>query len=111
MAAYSELYIEQYADFESTIDLTDDYGADLDLANCTFSSSMKKSYYSTDSNSFEILQDPLTTSSITLSMSANTTSNLVPGRYVYDVLLTDPYNYKIRVIEGIVTVLPGVTTT
>lgn len=38
---------------KSTIDLTDDYGADLDLANCTFSSSMKKSYYSTDLNSLK----------------------------------------------------------
>lgn len=110
MAAYSELYIEQYADFETTIDLTDDYGGDLDLANCTFASSMKKSYYSANVTNFIIELDPYSSSSIMLTMDANTTSNLSPGRYVYDVLLTDQDNYKIRVIEGIVTVLPGVTT-
>lgn len=111
MAAYSELYIEQFADFESTIDLTDDYGGDLDLANCVFTSSMKKSYYSSNATNFIIELDPYSSSSIVLHMSANNTANLSPGRYVYDVLLTDPSNYKIRVIEGIVTVLPGVTPT
>jgi hypothetical protein len=42
-------------------------------------------------------------------MNAATTADIVPGRYVYDVLITSPSVVKTRVIEGIVTVLPSVT--
>jgi hypothetical protein len=40
--------------------------------------------------------------------SANTT-NLTPGRVVYDVLITSPTNVKTRVREGIATISPSVT--
>ena len=46
---------------------------------------------------------------ITLSLTANQTSNLVYGRYVYDVDVTDASNTVTRVLEGIVTVTPSVT--
>jgi len=42
-------------------------------------------------------------------MSANTTANVVAGRYVYDVELVDSGNVATRLIEGIVTVTPQVT--
>ena len=35
--------------------------------------------------------------------------SLSPGRYVYDLLITDNTGTKSRVIEGIVSVLPGST--
>jgi hypothetical protein len=46
---------------------------------------------------------------ITLSLTANQTANMVGGRYVYDVELTDASNSISRIVEGIVTVTPQVT--
>jgi hypothetical protein len=42
-------------------------------------------------------------------MTSANTSNLTPGRYVYDVIITSSANVVTRVVEGIVTVLPSVT--
>lgn len=46
---------------------------------------------------------------ITMAMDSANTSNVTPGRYVYDVLITSDSGVKTRIIEGIVTVLPSVT--
>jgi hypothetical protein len=46
---------------------------------------------------------------ITLSLTANQTGNIVAGRYVYDVELTDAANSITRIVEGIVTINPQVT--
>ena len=46
-----------------------------------------------------------------IRMSAATTANLRAGRYMYDVLVTSSSGNKIRAVEGIVNVLPGVTRT
>jgi hypothetical protein len=42
-------------------------------------------------------------------MTGANTSNLTPGRYVYDLLITSGPGIKTRVVEGIITVLPSVT--
>jgi hypothetical protein len=47
---------------------------------------------------------------ITLSMTAANTANLTPGRYMYDLKVTDSTDNKVtRVIEGIAVVLPSAT--
>lgn len=46
---------------------------------------------------------------ITMAMNSAASSNVTPGRYVYDILLTSSSGIKTRIIEGIVTVLPSVT--
>jgi hypothetical protein len=43
-------------------------------------------------------------------MTAANTSNLIAGRALYDLLITSPAGEKTRVVEGIVTILPNVTT-
>ncbi len=43
-------------------------------------------------------------------MTAANTSNLTAGRALYDLLITSPAGEKTRVVEGIVTILPNVTT-
>jgi hypothetical protein len=42
-------------------------------------------------------------------MSANVTNNIAAGRYVYDCELNDGNGTISRLVEGIVTVTPGVT--
>lgn len=109
MAAYSELYIEQCADFSTTINIDDSQGDAINLSGYHFSSQMRKSYYSNIHYDFSIDINNPSRGEITLSMAAIDTSNINPGRYVYDLTMTDTSNTITRVVEGIVVVLPGVT--
>jgi hypothetical protein len=52
---------------------------------------------------------PTTSGKISLTLTSATTSTIKPGRYVYDVVITDAYQFRNRVIEGMVLVREGVT--
>jgi hypothetical protein len=108
-AAYQNLYLEQGSTYSITIVLDDVYGSNYNLAGFSASSSVRKSYYSANSSfSFNTAID-LPTSSLTLSIPANTSSNIAAGRYVYDTILRDGANNVVRVLEGTVQVSPSVT--
>jgi hypothetical protein len=108
-AAYQNLYLEQGTTFNTTITLDDVYGNVYNLSNYTASSQMRYSYYTSNVTAvFTASLDPLA-GVISLSLDAPTTSNISPGRYVYDTIITDMNNNVTRVLEGIVDVSPSVT--
>lgn len=72
---------------------------------------MRKSFYSSTANNFTATITDNAAGEITLTMTASETANLKPGRYVYDLLITDDSGTKSRIIEGIVSVTPGTTQT
>lgn len=108
MAAYSELNIEQYSTFNTTITVEDAAGDAVNLYGYTAASQMRKSYYSTSANTLTATITGNANGEITLSMTAANTALLSPGRYMYDLVITTG-STKTRVVEGIVNVLPGVT--
>ena len=111
MSAFVELYIDQGATFESVITLTDDVtNANLNIANYIVSSQMRRSYYSANAsaNITCILSNPYE-GEVTLSLTAAQTASIKAGRYLFDVYTTNQSNNVIRVLEGIITVTPGVT--
>jgi hypothetical protein len=55
------------------------------------------------------ITNPPTLGQIYLTLSAQNTSQLKPGRYVYDIVLTDNFGVKTRAVEGMVLVREGVT--
>ena len=114
MAATANLRIDQGATFTSDITVTNTDGTAFDLTGHTSSAKMALGYSSTRTRTqftTSIANDP-TTGVITLSLSADQTSNLeAPARYVYDVEILKTSDSTItRVIEGIITVSPSVTT-
>lgn len=109
MAAYTELNIEQYATFSTTVNVEDTQGAAVNLSGYTAASQIRKSYYSSSANNFTATVTGTANGEITLSMTAANTANLTPGRYLYDLVITAPTGVKTRVVEGIVNVLAGVT--
>lgn len=109
MAAFSEIVIEQGATFGSTLNVEDTYGNAINLYAYTANSQMRKSYYSSSATTIVATVTGTSNGEITLSMSSANTTNLTPGRYVYDVIITSPTSVVTRVVEGIVTVLPSVT--
>lgn len=109
MAAYTELNVEQYATFSTTVNVEDSAGAAVNLYGYTVASQIRKSYYSSTANSFTTTVTGIANGEITMAMTAANTANLTPGRYLYDLVITAPSGTKTRVVEGIVNVLAGVT--
>jgi hypothetical protein len=110
LADFVELTIEQGATFSTEITINDANGQPKDLDDYTVRSQIRKSYYSTTSTNFDItITDPNNGTAI-LELSANTTANIVPGRYVYDAIIENNTSGVVtRIFEGIATVLPRVT--
>ena len=108
MATKANIIIDQGTTFSTIINLTDDNGDPIDLTGYTGDSEMRKHYTSSNSTSFGVSLGGVD-GTVVLTLSANQTSNLIPGRYVYDVEVTSGANVVSRIVEGIVTVTPEVT--
>lgn len=110
MAAYLELTIEQGANLTSVVTVNDAQGDAVNLSTYTASSQLRKSYYSSSSNTLTAVVTGNANGQITLSMTAANTALLTSGRYVYDLVITNSVdNSKTRVIEGTAIILPSVT--
>ena len=108
MATKANITIDQGTTFSTVISLADDEDVAVNLTGYTANSQIRKHYSSSNSQSFSISLGG-TSGTITLSLTSTQTSNLTPGRYVYDVELTSSSNVVSRIVEGIVTVTPEVT--
>jgi hypothetical protein len=105
----SNIYIDQGSDFTTTLYINDSDGLPLDLTAYSVEAQIRKTYTSTEYVDFTSSIVSLDSGQITISLSNIQTSNMISGRYVYDVVLTDPTSVKTRVVEGSATVNPGVT--
>jgi hypothetical protein len=104
-----ELLIEQGSTFSTTVNVEDTVGAAINLFGYSASSQMRKSYYSTSNTIITSTITGNANGEITLSMTAANTANLIPGRSVFDLIITSPTNVVTRVIEGVIVISPGVT--
>ena len=110
LAAVTNLVVYQGSDFQATFFVTNDNGSAYDLTDYTGESLIKKHYTSSSSVTMNInINAPENTGSVTLALSNTVTSAMTPGRYVYDVVVTSPFGIKSRVLEGVLTLVEGVT--
>lgn len=108
MATKANLVIDQGSTFSTDLNLTDENGDPLALIGYTANSQIRRWYTSTNASAAFSTSVNTASGVITLSLTANQTSNLVFGRYVYDVEISDGSEIS-RIVEGIVTVTPQVT--
>lgn len=108
MATKANLVIDQGSTFSTDLSLTDENGDALELSGYTANSQIRKWYTSTNASATFTTSINVSSATITLSLTANQTSNLVSGRYVYDVEISSGAEVS-RIVEGIVTVTPQVT--
>lgn len=108
MGTKVNLVVDQGTTFETSVTLTDDNGDLVDLTNYSGAGQIRKHYTSSNSVAFTVTLGGAN-GTITLGLSANSTANLVAGRYVYDIEITTTSNTVNRILEGIVTVTPQVT--
>ena len=114
MAAIANLRIDQGATFSTDVTVSGTDGSPFNLTGYTAAAKMAKGYASTRTRTAltTAIATDRSTGVITLSLTANQTNALdAPARYVYDVEITETSDSTItRVIEGIITVSPSVTT-
>ena len=114
MAATANLRIDKGATFSSDITVTGSDGNAFDLTGYTASAKLAQGYTSTRTRmSFTTtISADATKGVVTLKLTADQTNTLeAPARYVYDVeILKTSDSTVTRVIEGIITVSPSVTT-
>lgn len=109
MAVYANLFVDQGSDFMSTINLEGATGSAYSLSDYTIRAQMRKTYTSTRSVDFIANISEPDLGICLIELSAEQTSLLKPGRYVYDVEVISPDGKVYRVVEGQIDVAPRVT--
>ena len=111
MAAYVELYMDQGATFNNTLNITDDLtNATVNISGYTVRSQMRRSYYSTNATANIVCTVvDAANGAILMSLAAANTSNIKAGRYLFDVETVDTASVTTRILEGIITVTPEIT--
>jgi hypothetical protein len=110
LAAVTNLVVYQGSDFQATFFVNNDNGSAFDLTDYTGECLIKKHYTSSSSVVMNVnINAPENTGSVTLSLTNQVTSAMTPGKYVYDVVVTSSFGIKSRVLEGILTLVEGVT--
>jgi hypothetical protein len=107
MSRKVNLYATQGETFSYLIKVTDaDSEPFVFTGNISANATIRKSYLSVNSVPFSVSTN---TGLVTLGLTSDQTSLLMPGRYIYDVKLTDSSNVVTKPIAGIMTIAPGST--
>lgn len=110
MAQFVEIDIDQGTDFILTLQINNDDGTPKNLTGFDFSSSIKKSYYSTSSAAdFSVNSLDAENGTIILELTATQTADIKSGRYLFDIKQTSDQFKVERLAEGIVTIHPQIT--
>jgi hypothetical protein len=113
MAAIANLIIDQGANFSSDVTVKDANGNAFDLTGYTTEAKLAKGYSSTRTRTSmtSVIATDAASGVVALAMTAAQTAALDAERYVYDVEITETSTGTVtRVIEGLITVRPNVTT-
>ena len=105
----TNLIINSYSDFSQNFYLGDQNTDSLNLNGYQVASQMRKH---ASSSSFVGLGATIvnaSTGQIRVGLSSTQTGSIKPGRYLYDVIITNPQGVVSKVIEGMVLVREGVT--
>jgi len=110
MAVYSDISIDQGSDFTAEIIVNDNTGGVANLTGYSAAGQIRKTYTSSTYTAFGASVTGATQGKLTITLSNSVTNGMKSGRYVYDVEITKASNgEKTRVVEGQLTVNPGVT--
>lgn len=106
----SNLVVNCGANFSQTFTLENtDNNSVYDLTGYTADAQMRKHAGSSTAIDFTVtIAEPTTTGQVTIDLTSEQTSNIKPGRYLYDIIITQGSSTT-RVIEGMVLVREGVT--
>lgn len=112
MTARANLYIDQGTDFSVDLDIFSDNGEDLPISNYLFEADAKKVFSSSGvSFSFDVNYVPNSINKVEMRLAANTSVDVDPGKYQYDVVMISPSNIRTKILEGLVFIVATMTDT
>ena len=83
------------------------YLEDVDLTGCTLLAQLRKWTGSSNYTQFECHIINPSQGTLSLGLTQQQTKILKPGRYVYDAIITTPFNFTNKIIEGMALVREG----
>ena len=104
------IVINTSADFSENFELTQSTGDPENLTGFIGTCHMRKNPESSSHIGFGVSFTDRSNGKIKISMASTISSTLKPGRYVYDLMLTDQNLKKNVVLEGTVLVRVGIST-
>ena len=111
MAVYSvNIVIDQGVDFTQSFTLESSASnAPTNLTGYTGAAQLRKHSSSSKSYAFTLTFPDRINGVVKITMTDIQTKRIKPGRYIYDIILTDGNGLKERVVEGSVLVREGAT--
>lgn len=108
MATKTNIIVDQGATFSVLLTIRNAQGQTYDLTGGNVTAYFKKSYTTSTGHAFDTTIVNARSGQVLIQASDEQTSEFEPGRYVYDIVVTDSDGKKFRAIEGLLTVTPGV---
>lgn len=108
-AANVNLVVEQGVNFQASFTIRNQFNKPLNLTGYTGISSIRKHPSSSTAYPLQLFFEDRLNGRISVSMGYTATDSMEGGRYVYDVILISPNQYRTRAVQGNVLVTPGVT--
>ena len=102
------MYIDQGTTFSLPVIVSDQNGDPKDLTDYTVAAQMRRSYYTSTAIDFTAEISLPEDGEVTISLTAEETSAIKAGRYVYDIEITGD-DQTLRILEGIIVINPEVT--
>lgn len=110
MSTIVNLYVDQGSDFTANVEVLQDDGTAMNLLGFDTIASIKRSYYSATSYGFISNIANISGGIVKLTLPAANSNIMKPGRYLYDLRISDiASSSNIRIVEGIVTLYPKVS--
>lgn len=108
MATKTNIIVDQGATFSVLLTIRNAQGQTYDLTGGNVTAYFKKSYTTSTGHAFDTTVVDPRAGTVLIQATDEQTSQFEPGRYVYDIMVTDSEGKRFRAIEGLLTVTPGV---
>lgn len=108
MTDRSNLYIYQSTDYRIPLEFSDAEGP-IDLTEYEFFADIRKIYSSTKVAEFSFFISEPEAGKIEMYIQNSVTKTLPEGKYQYDVLARHPTNDVLKILEGLVFIMPSIT--
>ena len=109
MAAITNFYIDTGSTFGAVISVKGSDGLPLNLTGFSVTSYIRKSYASATHIDFNATIYSTTAGQVRISLTDENTTDVKPGRYMYDIEIENSTGERLRVSEGIIIFTPQIT--
>jgi hypothetical protein len=109
MAAITNFYIDTGSTFGAVITVNGSDGLPLNLTGYSVTSYIRKSYASSAHIDFNATIYSTAGGQIRVSLTDENTTDVKPGRYMYDIEIQNSAGERLRVSEGIIIFTPQIT--